>query len=109
MFFPDGYAGWVPRDGGRLVLTGLRVLDFCAAPQHEATVVLEGDRIASVGDETRTRRDDDLVVSLRGKTVMPGMVSCHFHPDYRGLSVGMARPPTLEKRRGVAMANAVAA
>src|SRR5713226_2467777 len=109
MFFADGYGPWVPRHDGRLVLTGLRVLDFSGPPRQEATVIVEGDRIASVGDETSARRDNDVVVDLHSKTLMPGMVSCHFHPDYRGLTIGMARTPTLETRPGVAMVNAVAA
>jgi imidazolonepropionase-like amidohydrolase len=84
-------------------------LDFEAPPRDEATVAVQGDQIASVGDRPEPSRKNDIVVDVHGKTIMPGMVSCHFHPDYRGLSVGAGTTPALESRRGVAMVNAVAA
>jgi imidazolonepropionase-like amidohydrolase len=91
------------------VLTRVEVVDFRQPPQHGATVIVQGDRIASIGHTPFERRDNDIVVDLQGKTLMPGMVSCHFHADYRGLSVGTGRTPALERRRGVAMVNAVVA
>ena len=75
---------------------------------HErATVVVEGDRIASVADGLPGgARPDDRVVDLAGRTVMPGMVNCHFHATYHNLGAvtapfGLEEPMAMQVVRAV--------
>ena len=54
-------------------------------PLERASVLVEGDRIVAVGsvDEVTTpSKDDTAFVDITGKTLMPGMVDCHFHGTY---------------------------
>jgi imidazolonepropionase-like amidohydrolase len=69
-----------------------------------ATVVVEGDRIVAVDTKPEGRRTastDDTIVSLAGKTLLPGLFNCHAHlgwdgyGDLEALSVMAAREPVL--------------
>lgn len=51
---------------GRQVLPGLK------------TVALDGERIASVSDAPAT----GAAIDLGGMTLMPGLITCHFHTDF---------------------------
>ncbi len=76
-----------------------------------ATVIVDGERIASVEPDRRGRarggpRPDDRVVPLGGRTVMPGMVNCHFHATYHNLGAvpapfGLEEPMALQVVRAV--------
>ena len=63
------------------------------------TVVIAGDRIEAVGDLSVVESGpDDVVVDLTGRTVMPGMATCHFHSTYHELGstplpYGSEEPP----------------
>jgi imidazolonepropionase-like amidohydrolase len=63
----------------RLVLTNVNLLDGENPAVRNRTVVVEGDRITSVGADLATANDGDRVVDLQGRTVMPGMATCHYH------------------------------
>jgi imidazolonepropionase-like amidohydrolase len=67
----------------RLVLTRANLLDGLRPAQPGSTIVVSGDRIESVtaGDDIAPG-PEDRVVDLAGRTVMPGMWVCHFHPEY---------------------------
>ncbi|MFB6679538.1 amidohydrolase family protein [Streptomyces sp. NPDC056390] len=67
--------------GGRLILTGMVVIDGTGGPPvHDATVVVEGDRISSVVRGAAMPGDPkDKVVYVPGATVMPGLVDAHVH------------------------------
>lgn len=68
----------------RLALTGARLLDGNRPAVDNATVVLDGERIA----EVRTGAPAgpvDRVIDLGGRTLMPGMFTCHFHSTYHEL------------------------
>jgi imidazolonepropionase-like amidohydrolase len=91
----------------RLVLRGGTVLDADGA-RSRSTVVVEERRIATVrsGPEADTVETgpDDRVVDLDGRTVMPGMVSSHFHATYHELGsktapFGLEEPPALQAVR----------
>jgi imidazolonepropionase-like amidohydrolase len=65
----------------QLVLAGARLIDGSGGdPIENAVVVLDGDRIASVGPASsasvpkRARRID-----LTGLTLLPGLIDCHVH------------------------------
>ena len=95
------------RPVARLVLDGARVVVGDGTVLERATVVVDGDRIASVGAGVAVdRRPDDRVVQLDGRTVMPGMVNCHFHATYHDLGAspapfGLEEPMALQAVRAV--------
>jgi imidazolonepropionase-like amidohydrolase len=65
----------------RLALTGARLLDGIHPAVGNATVVLDGDRIAEVGVGAPQGAADQ-TIDLGGRTLMPGMFTCHFHSTY---------------------------
>ncbi|MFE2867012.1 amidohydrolase family protein [Embleya sp. NPDC059259] len=69
----------------RLILADATVLDGVNPSAAGRTVVVEGDRITAVTPGTVVPRDGDRVVDLAGRTVMPGMFTCHFHATYHEL------------------------
>ena len=91
----------------RLVLSHATVLDGDGGVLHDAQVVVEGDRITSVGAGVSTpSQPDDREVDLAGRTVMPGMVNCHFHATYHNLGgvpapFGLEEPMALQAVRAV--------
>ena len=89
-------------ESGRLVFRGANLLDGVSPPRKGMTVVVEGGRIAQVEvDAAVETGPDDRVVDLAGRSLMPGMFSCHFHSSWEGLSpisapaTGLHAPPAL--------------
>jgi len=76
---------------GRLILTNANVLDGESPASPGRTVVIEGDRISSVSGDRPAPAAGDQVVDVGGRTVMPGLVTCHFHSTYHEL--GSTRAP----------------
>lgn len=74
----------------RLVLTNASLLDGEHARVERSTVTIDGERIVGVhtGDTPAPEPGDD-VHDLGGRTVMPGMVTCHFHSAYDELGSKM--------------------
>ena len=68
----------------RLALTGARLIDGNGPAVDGATVVIDGDRIAQVSSGSPPE-DVDAIVDLAGRTLMPGMFTCHFHSTYHEL------------------------
>lgn len=74
----------------RLVLTGANLIDGLNPPRPGSTVVVENGRFSEVvqgpaAAKAVTTSPDDEVVDLGGRTVMPGMVLCHYHSTYDNL------------------------
>jgi imidazolonepropionase-like amidohydrolase len=103
-----------PDTPARIVFTGANLLDGEHAARPGSTVVVEGDRIVSVADvdagigpePSGDAPPDTRVVALGGRTLMPGMVSCHFHATYHELGsrpapFGLEEPPALQAVRAV--------
>jgi len=96
----------------RLVLSGARVVVGDGTALEATTVVVDGERIAWVGPDidgtgpVGGSRPDDRLVELQGRTVMPGMVNCHFHATYHNLGSTPA-PFGLEEPMGLQVVRAV--
>ncbi len=83
-----------------------RVFDGRKMLDGRQTVRLNGDRIAEVGEDPA----GEGVIDLAGMTLMPGLISCHFHPDFYRftLEMGFAGEPLgKELPPGVLMAIAI--
>ena len=61
-----------------LTFTNARVFDGTRALPGLQTVTLDGGRIASVSSETA----EGDAIDLGGMTLMPGLITCHFHTDF---------------------------
>jgi imidazolonepropionase-like amidohydrolase len=85
---------------GRLVLTNANLLDGVYPAVADRTIVIEGERIVAVTSDPAepSTTGADTVVDLAGRTVMPGMATCHFHSTYHDLGAtpapyGSEHPP----------------
>lgn len=68
-----------------LLLENASVLDGAGAPPFVAAVLLEGDRIAAVGDEALARTEHlqhARRADLAGRTLMPGLTDAHCHLSF---------------------------
>jgi imidazolonepropionase-like amidohydrolase len=88
----------------RLVLTDANLVDGEHPAKPGAHVVIDGRQITAVGTGTFDARPGDRVVGLGGRTVMPGMVTCHFHSTYHELGAqpapyGLEAPPPYQALR----------
>ena len=63
-----------------LSLTNARVFDGSDMLPGRYTVSLDGNRIAGLSDRPNAAAPGEQI-DLGGMTVMPGMVTCHLHPD----------------------------
>ena len=75
----------------RIVFRGARVFDGREVLPANTTVAVEGNRIIFVGHREFSADASDTVVDLAGKTLMPGMIQCHFHTGF-GPDAGNASP-----------------
>ena len=75
----------------RIVFTGANLVDGEHPARPGACVVVEGERISHVSSEPGAEielRPDDQHYELAGRTLMPGLISCHFHSTFGGAAVG---------------------
>jgi imidazolonepropionase-like amidohydrolase len=79
----------------RQVFINANLFDGINASRTGATVVLDGEKILSVssadGEPSRIQ-SGDAVYDLNGRTLMPGMVSGHFHCTYHNLGAESGIP-----------------
>jgi len=77
------------------------LIDGVNPPKKNATVVVDGDRITAVGTNGGAPKPaaHDVVYDLAGRSLMPGMVQCHYHVAYDNigsmLDLDMKHPPTM--------------
>lgn len=63
-----------------LVLKGVTVIDGSGGlPTKEAVIVIDGDKIQSVGGKETSYSADATVVDLSGKFIIPGLIESHAH------------------------------
>ena len=89
-----------------ITIKGATLIDGTGAdPVPDATVVIDGERIARVGTGIEPERDSD-VIDAAGLTLMPGLIDCHvhllFHPA--SLQERLLTPPSLQIFHGAANA-----
>jgi imidazolonepropionase-like amidohydrolase len=77
--------------GASTVLTGARILDGSGGtPLENGALVFEGDRILSIGPaDTILRPAGAEVIEVKGKTIIPALISAHSH---LGLCKGILGP-----------------
>jgi imidazolonepropionase-like amidohydrolase len=96
-----------PTESPRLVLTHATVIDGDHSVVADAHVVVDGELITDVGPgPIADPRRQDRSVDLGGRTVMPGMINCHFHATYHNLGAvpapfGLEEPMALQAVRAV--------
>ncbi|NRQ38835.1 amidohydrolase family protein [Nonomuraea sp. NN258] len=89
---PDGQAASTGDGQVTVVRRGTLIDGTGAAPVHDATVVIAGDRILWAGDARGAAAYRGArVVDLRGKYVLPGLWDMHVH----GSLAGTLTPPLL--------------
>jgi imidazolonepropionase-like amidohydrolase len=83
-----------------VVLEGARVIDGTGKPARDnAALVIEGDRITAVGTAGKLRYPKGArVVDVRGRTIIPGLISAHSHV---GLVAGTANSADAYTREAV--------
>ena len=63
-----------------LVIRRVLLIDGTGAKLERATVVVDGDRIAVVGPDSRVKIPrGSRVVEGRGRALLPGLIDCHVH------------------------------
>jgi imidazolonepropionase-like amidohydrolase len=85
----------------RWIFEGANLVDGDTPSRSHSTVVVEGERIARVLPAGAAEsRPGDRVVRLAGRTLMPGLASCHFHSAFDNVSpisapsLGLQSPPS---------------
>ena len=67
---------------GRIVFQNGRIFNGSEVLPQGSSVIVEGNEIISVGASPIEEMPGDRIVDLEGKTLMPGMVQCHFHTGF---------------------------
>ena len=76
----------------RLIFRGARLLDGEHPARDGVNVTVEGERIARVGEAAPEISERDRVVEMNGRTLMPGLVQCHFHTGFGPTPSGGVAP-----------------
>lgn len=85
-----------------IVLTNANLIDPDEGSRGPATITIVGERVEAVTfGRGAPIRPDAKVYDLKGRSVMPGLHSCHFHSSYSalmmlGTPVGMEAPQPVQ-------------
>ncbi len=60
------------------MIRNARVIDGTGSPARAATVVIDGDRISSVGSDIAAPKDAR-IIDASGQTLLPGLFDLHTH------------------------------
>jgi imidazolonepropionase-like amidohydrolase len=93
-----------------LTLTNARVFDGSRVLPGRLSVNIEGEQILSVVPAAKDTPPPPASIDVGGMTVMPGLITCHLHPDFYRftLAQGLAGEPLgKEFPPGVMMAIAI--
>ncbi len=72
-----------PIESKRIAIVGGTLIDGSGRdPVKNATVVIEGERIAGVGAGSPVPKGA-MVIDAGGRTILPGIIDCHVHGTYR--------------------------
>ena len=76
-------AAEIPAGTGTLAIKDVRIVDGMGNPPIEnGVVVVEGNKILSVGEKGRVAVPTDAeIIDGKGKTILPGLIDAHFHLD----------------------------
>ena len=72
-----------------LVLTNGKIVTVDQNSTIAQAVAVSGDKILAVGTDKKIMRyagDDTRIIDLRGKTVIPGIIESHLHPETAAVS-----------------------
>ena len=70
-----------------VTLTNARLFDGGKMLPGTHSVTLDGNKIASVGERSGVSSGE--TIDLGGMTLMPGLITCHFHPDFYKFTLPM--------------------
>lgn len=59
-----------------------RLLPMSAPERERVTLILNGNKIETVTDGYQTPPADAVLIDLKDKTVMPGLIDCHVHLEW---------------------------
>jgi imidazolonepropionase-like amidohydrolase len=76
----------------RIVLTEARLVDGGETRTGVTVVVEEGRIVSAESGGTLPAREDERRINLAGRTILPGMVSAHFHSGFGAFGTGTAAP-----------------
>ncbi|HJU10627.1 MAG TPA: amidohydrolase family protein [Candidatus Binataceae bacterium] len=85
----------------RTFFRGANLIDGINPPKKNSVVVVEDERITSVSSEADAPAPSasDLLFDLEGRSLMPGMVQCHYHVAYDNignlLDLDLKHPATM--------------
>jgi imidazolonepropionase-like amidohydrolase len=82
----------------RTVFRNANLLDGKSPARPDASVAIEGDRIVAVGGPELGPAPGDRTLDLGGRTLLPGLWSCHFHAAFEDATldifpIGIDKPP----------------
>lgn len=86
---------------GAIVIRNARLFDGTGAAIRNVNIVIEGDRIVEIGEQTEFPADAE-VIDARGRTVMPGLIDLHTHLTYVH-SFGLPAPVSEESQADAAI------
>jgi len=98
-----------------VVLTNARIFDGREMLAGTHDVVLDGNRIAAIDDRAHagSGAGPGDTIDVAGMTLMPGLITCHLHPDFykfdifAGEKPGKELPPVERLLREASMADSL--